>query len=158
VDCPICQAPLRPGANFCANCGARAPGAAAVDRFCFNCGTELHAASASGAPADSEFVFAFEDIAKLDDRAIQRFLKEVEARDLAVALKTADENFLSRIYGNISKRAAATLQEDLAILGPVRMSQVRESQQALVDLIRTLARDGAIVLTGGAVDKDDLLV
>jgi flagellar motor switch protein FliG len=101
-------------------------------------------------------LFVFEDIINLDDRAIQRVLKEVDGKDLALALKTANDDLLGRIYKNMSSRAAATLKDEIAILGPKRMSEVGKAQQSIVDVIRTLEENGAIVIARSG--KDERLV
>ncbi|GAC1423372.1 MAG: flagellar motor switch protein FliG [Candidatus Velthaea sp.] len=101
-------------------------------------------------------LFVFEDIINLDDRAIQRVLKEVDGKDLALALKTANDDLLVRVYKNMSTRAAGTLREEIDILGPKRMSEVGKSQQNIVDVIRTLEENGQIVIARGA--KDERLV
>jgi flagellar motor switch protein FliG len=101
-------------------------------------------------------LFVFEDIINLDDRAIQRILKEVEAKDLALALKTANDELLQRVYKNMSTRAASTLREDIEVLGPVRMREVGKAQQNIVDVIRTLEENGQIVISRGG--KDERLV
>ena len=101
-------------------------------------------------------LFVFEDIINLDDRAIQRILKEVEGKDLALALKTANDELLQRVYKNMSTRAASTLREDIEVLGPVRMREVGKAQQNIVDVIRTLEENGQIVISRGG--KDERLV
>jgi flagellar motor switch protein FliG len=101
-------------------------------------------------------LFVFEDIINLDDRSIQRVLKEVEGKDLALALKTANDDLLTRVYKNMSSRAAATLQDEISILGPKRMSEVGKAQQSIVDVIRTLEENGAIIIARSG--KDERLV
>jgi flagellar motor switch protein FliG len=101
-------------------------------------------------------LFVFEDISNLDDRAIQRVLKEVDGKDLALALKTAHDELLARIYKNMSTRAAATLKDDIDVLGPVRVREVGKAQQNIVDVIRTLEENGQIVIARGG--KDDRIV
>jgi flagellar motor switch protein FliG len=101
-------------------------------------------------------LFVFEDIISLDDRAIQRILKEVEGRDLALALKTAGDELLNRIHKNMSTRAATTLREDIEVLGPVRFREVGRAQQTIVDVIRMLEEQGQIVISRGG--KDERLV
>jgi flagellar motor switch protein FliG len=101
-------------------------------------------------------LFVFEDIINLDDRAIQRILKEVEGKDLALALKTANDELLQRVYKNMSTRAAGTLREDIEVLGPVRMREVGKAQQNIVDVIRTLEENGQIVISRGG--KEERLV
>jgi flagellar motor switch protein FliG len=101
-------------------------------------------------------LFVFEDIINLDDRAIQRVLKEVDGKDLALALKTANEELLKLVYKNMSTRAAATLKDDIDVLGPVRVREVGKAQQNIVDVIRTLEENGQIVIARGG--KDDRIV
>jgi flagellar motor switch protein FliG len=101
-------------------------------------------------------LFVFEDIINLDDRAIQRILKEVEPKDLALALKTANDELLQRVYKNMSTRAASTLREDIEVLGPQRMREVGKAQQNIVDVIRQLEENGQIVISRGG--KDEKLV
>jgi flagellar motor switch protein FliG len=101
-------------------------------------------------------LFVFEDIMNLDDRAIQRVLKEVEPKDLSLALKTANDELLQRIYKNMSTRAATNLRDDIEVLGPTRMREVGKAQQAIVDVIRTLEENGQIVISRNS--KDEKLV
>jgi flagellar motor switch protein FliG len=98
-------------------------------------------------------LFVFEDIINLDDRAIQRILKEVEGKELALALKTANEELLQRVYKNMSTRAAATLREDIEVLGPQRVREVGRAQQSIVDVIRTLEEQGQIVVARGGREE-----
>jgi flagellar motor switch protein FliG len=101
-------------------------------------------------------LFVFEDIINLDDRAIQRVLKEVDGKDLALALKTANDELLNRVFKNMSSRAATTLREDIEVLGPVRVREVGKAQQNIVDVIRTLEENGQIVIARAG--KDDRIV
>ena len=88
---------------------------------------------------------------------MQRVLKEVDSKDLALALKTAGEELLEHIYKNMSTRAAATLKEDIEILGAKRMSEVGKAQQKVVDVIRTLEEQGQIDIARGAKAEEDLV-
>jgi flagellar motor switch protein FliG len=101
-------------------------------------------------------LFVFEDIINLDDRSIQRVLKEVDGKDLALALKVAGDELLARVYKNMSSRASAMLKEEIELLGPTRMRDVGKAQQQIVDVIRTLEENGQIVIARGA--KDERLV
>lgn len=101
-------------------------------------------------------LFVFEDILNLDDRSIQRILKEVDGKELALALKSANDDLLARIYKNMSTRAGQMLKEEIEVLGPTRMREVGKAQQQIVDVIRTLEENGQIVIARGA--KDDRLV
>ena len=98
-------------------------------------------------------MFVFEDILLLDDRAIQRVLRDVENSDLAVALKSANEEVQNVIFKNLSKRLAAMIREDMEFMGPVRMKDVEEAQQKIVSVIRKLEDAGEIVISRGGGDE-----
>ncbi|MCB0882575.1 MAG: flagellar motor switch protein FliG [Thermoleophilia bacterium] len=100
-------------------------------------------------------MFLFEDIVMLDDRSIQQVLREVDGRDLAVALKGAGDAVSEKILKNMSSRAAENVKEDLQYMGPVRVSQVEEAQQGIVGIIRRLEDAGQIVISRGG--DDDLI-
>ena len=97
-------------------------------------------------------MFVFEDIITLDDVAIQRILREVEAKDLALALKGCSEEVAEVIYKNQSKRAAASWKEDMEFLGPVRLMDVEKAQQGIVAIIRRLDEAGEIIISRGGED------
>lgn len=92
-------------------------------------------------------MFVFEDILLLDDRAIQRVLRDVDNNDLAVALKGANEEVQNVIFKNLSKRLAAMIREDMEFMGPVRMKDVEEAQQKIVGIIRKLEDSAEIVIS-----------
>ena len=98
-------------------------------------------------------MFVFEDIVLLDDRAIQKVLREVDATDLAKALKSVDTDAQDKIYRNMSKRAAALLKEDMEFMGPVRLKDVEEAQQKIVNVIRKLEEQGDIVVARAGEDE-----
>ncbi len=98
-------------------------------------------------------MFVFEDILLLDDRAIQRVLRDVENNDLAVALKNANEEVQGKILNNVSKRLAVMIKEDMEFMGPVRMKDVEEAQQKIVNIIRKLEDSGEIVISRGGGDE-----
>ena len=98
-------------------------------------------------------MFVFEDILLLDDRAIQRVLRDVDNNDLAVALKGANENVQAAIFNNLSKRLAAMIREDMEFMGPVRMKDVEEAQQKIVNIIRKLEDSAEIVISRGGGDE-----
>lgn len=98
-------------------------------------------------------MFVFEDIAKLDDRSIQRLLREVTSKDLAMALKTSSAEVRSRIYKNISSRAREMLEEDISYLGPVRLREVEDAQQRIVSIVRQLDELGEILIARGGEDE-----
>lgn len=97
-------------------------------------------------------MFVFEDIVTLDDVSIQRVLREVETKELALALKGCSEEVANCIFRNQSKRASAALKEDIEFLGPVRLMDVEKSQQRIVSVIRRLDEAGEIVLSRGGED------
>lgn len=98
-------------------------------------------------------MFVFEDILLLDDRAIQRVLRDVDNNDLAVALKGANEEVQGVIFKNLSKRLAAMIREDMEFMGPVRMKDVEEAQQKIVNIIRKLEDSGEIIISRGGGDE-----
>ena len=98
-------------------------------------------------------MFVFEDILLLDDRAIQRVLRDVDNADLGVALKAANEEVQNGIFKNLSKRLAAMIKEDMEFMGPVRMKDVEEAQQKVVSVIRKLEDSGEIVISRGGGDE-----
>ncbi|HAN94588.1 MAG: flagellar motor switch protein FliG [Limnochordia bacterium] len=98
-------------------------------------------------------MFVFEDIILLDDRSIQKVLREVDSKDLAMALKTASEEVSARIYKNMSKRAAEMLREDIEYMGPVRLRDIEETQQKIVAIIRRLEDMGEIIIARGGEDE-----
>ena len=98
-------------------------------------------------------MFVFEDILTLDDRSIQRVLREVDNNELAVALKSANEDVQNAIFNNLSKRLATMIREDMDFMGPVRMKDVEEAQQKIVNIIRKLEDSGEIVTSRGGGDE-----
>jgi flagellar motor switch protein FliG len=98
-------------------------------------------------------MFVFENIGTLDDRSIQRILREVEVRDLALALKATPESVEDAILRNMSSRASAMLTEDMEASGPVRLRQVEEAQQRIVEVIRRLDEAEEIVIARGGDDE-----
>ena len=98
-------------------------------------------------------MFVFEDILLLDDRAIQRVLRDVENADLSIALKGSNENVQGAIFKNLSKRLAAMIKEDMECMGPVRMKDVEEAQQKIVNVIRKLEDNSEIVISRGGGDE-----
>mgnify|MGYP003299920223 FL=1 len=101
-------------------------------------------------------MFVFEDILLLDDRAVQRVLREVDNADLELALKSTTEEVQNVIFKNLSKRLAAMIKEDMEFMGPVRMKDVEEAQQKIVAIIRRLEDSAEIVISRGG--GDDIVV
>lgn len=98
-------------------------------------------------------MFVFEDILLLDDRAIQQVMRQVDNNDLAIALKGANDQVQEAIFRNVSKRLAVMIKEDMEFMGPVRMKDVEESQQKIVNIIRKLEDSGEIVISRGGGDE-----
>ena len=98
-------------------------------------------------------MFVFEDILLLDDRAIQRVLRDVDNSDLAMALKSANEQVQTAVFNNLSKRLAVMIKEDMEFMGPVRMKDVEEAQQKIVNTIRRLEDSAEIVISRGGGDE-----
>ena len=98
-------------------------------------------------------MFVFEDILSLDDKSIQRVLREVDNNDLAVALKSANEDVQTAIFNNLSKRLATMIREDMEFMGPVRLKDVEEAQQKIVNIIRKLEDSAEIIISRGGGDE-----
>ena len=98
-------------------------------------------------------MFVFEDILSLDNRSIQRVLREVDNNELATALKGSNEDLQSVIFENLSSRLATMIREDMEFMGPVRMKDVEEAQQKIVNIIRKLEDTGEIVISRGGGDE-----
>ena len=98
-------------------------------------------------------MFVFEDILLLDDRAIQRVLRDVDNNDLGLALKGANEQVQTVVFNNMSKRLAVMIKEDMEFMGSVRMKDVEEAQQKIVNIIRKLEDSGEIVISRGGGDE-----
>ncbi|NMB98289.1 MAG: flagellar motor switch protein FliG [Clostridiaceae bacterium] len=98
-------------------------------------------------------MFIFEDILTLDNRSIQRFLKEIDNNQLAIALKGAGEEVKKVIFANMSKRMSEIIREDMDFMGPVRLRDVEEAQQKIVNVIRRLEEMGEIVISRGGGDE-----
>ncbi len=98
-------------------------------------------------------MFVFEDILILDDRSIQRVLREVENSELAIALKNANDEVQSVIFNNMSSRLSEMIKEDMEYMGPVRVKDVEEAQQKIVNVIRKLEDSGEIVISRGGGDE-----
>lgn len=101
-------------------------------------------------------MFIFEDIITLDPLSIQKFLREVDTKDMAIALKGANKEVLTVIFENMSQRMGETIKSEMEYLHNVRVRDVDEAQQKIVAIIRRLEEEGEIVITKGG--KDDLIV
>ncbi len=98
-------------------------------------------------------MFVFEDILLLDNKAIQRVLREVDNGDLELALKGTGEEVQNAIFTNLSKRLAEMIKEDMEFMGPVRMKDVEDAQQKIVNVIRKLEDTGEIIISRGGGDE-----
>ncbi len=102
-------------------------------------------------------MFVFEDILMLDDRSIQRVLKDVDMKDLSLSLKAGSEDVKNKMLTNISERAATLIKEEMDYMGPVKLRDVEKAQQKIVDIVRKLDEEGEIVMAspGG---KEEIIV
>ncbi len=101
-----------------------------------------------------ELMFVFEDIVLLDDRSIQRILREIDSRELALALKGANTEVKDKIFKNMSERAGEMLKDDMQYMGPVRTKEVQEAQSKIVAVLRALEASGEIIIMrAGAEDE-----
>ena len=100
-----------------------------------------------------KLMFVFEDIVQLDDRSLQMVLREVDQKDLSLALKATNDEVKNKIYKNMSKRAGDMLKEELEFMGPVKIRDVEDAQQKIVGVIRNLEDKGDIVVSRGKGDE-----
>ena len=98
-------------------------------------------------------MFVFEDIVMLDDRSLQMVLRDVDTKDLSLALKATPAEVSNKVFKNMSKRAADMLKEEIEFMGPVKIRDVEEAQQKVVNVIRTLEDKGEIVISRGQGDE-----
>ena len=98
-------------------------------------------------------MFVFDDINKLSDKDVQTVLKNVEAAQWAMALKGSSEELKNKILGNMSQRASQMLKEEMEFLGPVKLSEVEQVQQQIVDIIRKLEDSGEIQISSGSEEE-----
>ena len=103
-----------------------------------------------------KLMFVFEDIAYLDPLSVQRFLREIDTKDLSVALKVANKDVTNTIFSNMSGRMRESIQSDMEYLHNIRMSDVEEAQQRIVAVIRRLEEEGEIVISKDG--KDEIIV
>jgi flagellar motor switch protein FliG len=99
-------------------------------------------------------MFTFDDLSLLDDRSIQRLMRDVDTKDLSMSLKAANDDLKTAILRNMSERAAKLIEEELEFMGPVRLKDVEESQMKIVDIVRTLEEDGEIVISGRGGEEE----
>lgn len=101
-------------------------------------------------------MFLFEDIILIDDKGIQRILRDVDKRDLALALKVSEEKIREKIFKNMSERASAVVKEELEFMGPVKLKEVESAQMRIVDVIKELEDQDEIAIGGRG--KEDIFV
>lgn len=95
-----------------------------------------------------KLMFVFDDLGNISDQGIRELLKEVRNEELTLALKTASEDLKAKIFKNLSQRASQMLEEDLTMMGPVRLSDVETAQQNILNIARRLEKEGKLVLAG----------
>ena len=110
--------------------------------------SEIEEANPEMAAQIKQKMFVFEDIVKVDDRGFQKLLRRVETKELAVALKAASEEVKNKVYKNMSERAAGMLREEMETLGPVRMKEVSDAQQAINGIVQELEAKGELMIGG----------
>ncbi len=102
-------------------------------------------------------MFVFDDLILLDDRSIQRLLKDVETKDLSIALKATSDEVKSKIFKNVSERVASMIKEEMEFMGPTRLSDVEAAQGRIVEAVRRLEEEGQIIISGRG-GKEDIIV
>ncbi len=104
-------------------------------------------------------MFTFEDVARVDDAGIQKTLREIESKDLALALKGSNEEVAAKIYKNMSERSREMIKEEISYMGPVRLKHVEEAQQKIVAVVRRLEEAGELVVEGrGGGSENEIVV
>ena len=101
-----------------------------------------------------KLMFVFEDLMLLDDRSIQQLMKELEVKDIALALKGTSTEVQEKIFANMSQRASGMLREDMAYMGPQRRRIIEEAQQKIVSVVRRLEEAGKIIIARGGGDDE----
>jgi flagellar motor switch protein FliG len=109
---------------------------------------EIEEANPEMAAQIKQKMFVFEDIVQVDDRGFQKLLRRVETKELAIALKAASEEVKNKVYKNMSERAAEMLREEMDTLGPVRMKEVSDAQQAINGIVQEMEAKGDLIIGG----------
>jgi flagellar motor switch protein FliG len=121
--------------------------------------TELEERDPELADEISRLMFTFDDLIYVDDGGIQKALREIDQKDLALALKHVDEDVKEKILKNMSTRARDMIAEEMEYMGPVRLRDVEEAQQKMVGVVRRLEEAGEIIIEGrGGSAEDDIIV
>lgn len=102
-------------------------------------------------------MFVFENILDMDDRSVQRFVRDLEVKDIVYALKSASEEMKTIFFNNMSKRMADSVRGDMEVTSNVRLKEVEEAQQRIVNVIRNLEEQGEVIIKKGG-DDDDIIV
>ena len=110
--------------------------------------SEIENTDAEMAAQIKQKMFVFEDLVLVDDRGVQKLLRKIETVELATALKAASDEVKDKVYRNMSERAGAMLQEEIEDLGPVRMTEVADAQQAITSIIQEMEAKGEIIISG----------
>jgi len=107
----------------------------------------------------NKLMFTFDDLVYVDDSGIQKTLREIDSKDLALALKSAPEEIKEKIFKNMSERAREMLKEEIEFMGPVRLRNVEEAQQRIVAVVRRLEESGDLIISGrGGEGGEEILV
>ncbi len=109
---------------------------------------EIEEANPELAAQIKQKMFVFEDLVLVDDRGFQKLLRRVETKELAVALKAASDEVKQKVFKNMSERAAEMLREEMETLGPVRMKEVSDAQQAITAIIQEMEAKGELIISG----------
>ena len=102
----------------------------------------------------NNMMFIFDDLVLLNDKYIQEILKEIDGKELTLAMKGATEEIQTKIFNNMSKRASLGIKEDMEFMGAVRLSEVEEAQKRIVEVVRSLEEAGTIVIGKGGKDAE----
>ncbi len=103
-------------------------------------------------------MFVFDDLILLDDRSIQRLLKEVETKDVAISLKAANDDVKTKIFANVSERVKVMIEEEMEFMGPTRLSDVEAAQSRIVEIVRRLEEEGQVIISGRGGGKEEIIV
>ena len=117
----------------------------------------LEAEDSNLATEIKNMMFVFDDIILLDDRSIQRVLKEVETKDLSIALKAASDEVKTKIFSNVSERVSKMIAEEMEYMGPTRLSDVEAAQSRIVEVVRRLEEEGQVIIAGRG-GKEEIIV
>ncbi|MDZ4722896.1 MAG: flagellar motor switch protein FliG [candidate division Zixibacteria bacterium] len=117
----------------------------------------LEAEDAELAAEVKNMMFVFDDLILLDDRSIQRLLKEVETKDLSIALKATSEEVKTKLFANVSERVSVMIKEEMEFMGPTRLSDVEAAQGRIVEAVRRLEEEGQVIISGRG-GKEEIIV